>query len=643
MSSRVHVALIASLAGFVIAIGWATVRVRTPTILEREITHRPVQIESDGYISSRTCKSCHPSQYEAWHRSYHRTMTQVASAASVRADFDGVEIASVHGRPMRLERRDSEFWAEFDDPDWDRTTDRPSRIVRQIVMTTGSHNQQVYWYRTDRNRLLGQLPGAYLIPEGRWIPRRAAFLRPPTDWPESETGRWNAVCIDCHTTHGKSGFDTPVGSKPMTTQVADTRVAEFGIACEACHGPSDLHVRANGSPLRRYWLHLTGKPDPTTVQPARLDPRRSSEVCGQCHGIWGFFDVDGQQRANAHGLPYRPGHDLRQTRFVAQPSRQMDSPTMKSILAAYPGFVRDSFWSDGMVRVSGREYNGLLDSPCFEKATDPDRTMSCFSCHTMHKAPQDPRSIDEWADTYQIAAEMGSQQACLQCHAPIAKDVAAHTNHRIGSTGSACYNCHMPYTTYGLLKALRSHQISSPTVAASVQTGRPNACNACHLDKTLEWTSEYLENWYGTPMVPLDDDQRTIAASLLWLLRGDAGQRALMAWSLGWQPAQQASGTSWMPPYLSLLLDDPYDAVRFIAARSLRSFPDFAGFDYDFVAPSRQRMAAGVRTMDVWRRGRLATSRTDAALLFDERGMLRRDEWTRLVALRDHRRVSLNE
>ena len=50
----------------------------------------------------------------------------------------------------------------------------------------------------------------------------------------------------------------------------------------------------------------------------------------------------------------------------------------------------------------------------------------------------------------------------------------------------------MPFTTYGLLKTIRSHQISNPSVQATLETGRPNACNLCHLDKTLEWTANAL-------------------------------------------------------------------------------------------------------------------------------------------------------
>ena len=368
----------------------------------------------------------------------------------------------------------------------------------------------------------------------------------------------------------------------------------------------------------------------------------SSEVCGQCHSVWELHDQAGQRQANAEGFPYRPGDELGETRFVAQPSKNMGSPRMKELLARYPGFVDDSFWSDGMIRVSGREYNGLIDSPCFKNARSDQQMMSCSSCHTMHKAEGDPRPIGQWADTYQVSAGMDGNQACLQCHTRLRTNVSAHTKHQADSTGSSCYNCHMPYTSYGLLKALRSHQISSPTVSASVQTGRPNACNLCHLDKTLDWTSEYLEKWYGTPRTPLTQDQQSIAASLLWLVRGDAGQRALAAWSMGWQPAQAASGTSWMPPYLSVLLNDPYDAVRFIAYRSLRSQPGFGDFTYDFVGPAQERGSDGVRAMNTWRSSR-TVARTDPALLLDAEGWLNVDAVLKLLHQRDDRRVNLVE
>jgi hypothetical protein len=297
-------------------------------------------------------------------------------------------------------------------------------------------------------------------------------------------------------------------------------------------------------------------------------------VCGQCHSFWEFADSESERHASARGLPYRPGDDLAATRFIVQPTRNLDTPAMKRFLESDAGFLRDIFWSDGMVRATGREYNGLIDSPCFKNATDPARTMSCFSCHTMHQTPDDGRAISEWADD-QIAPRALGNGACLECHSPLARDVSAHTRHRAESSGSSCYNCHMPHTTYGLLKTIRSHQISSPSVQATLATGRPNACNLCHLDKTLGWTAKYLDTWYRLTPPALGSDEQSVAASLLWLLKGDAGQRAIVAQSMGWPAAQQASGTAWLTPYLALTAKDSYDAVRYIAARSQRTLPPF--------------------------------------------------------------------
>ena len=633
----------------------------------QDVASRPVQRREGGYTSSDSCRACHPSEYATWHDSYHRTMTQVASSDSVRADFVGAQVDAVHGRPMRLSRDGERFFADFDDPDREGPGETPSRISREVVLVTGSHNQQIYWYATGRNRLLGQLPGAYLIAERQWIPRRSAVLHPPTTPVFSETGHWNAVCIACHTTSGKPEFDTPFGSQPIEAQVVQSRVAEFGIACEACHGPGEAHVAANRNPLRRYQLHLAGSPDATTTQPTRLAGRVSSQVCGQCHGIWEFSSPADERSANSRGLPYRPGEELAATRLLVQPTKNADAPAVRQLLADDPAFIRDAFWSDGMVRVSGREYNGLIESPCFAHAPDDTRKLSCFSCHAMHKAADDPRSSAEWAND-QLGPGKADNRACAACHQEIAataESLTSHTGHPANSEGSACYNCHMPYTTYGLLKTIRSHTVSSPSVRESLKSGRPNACNLCHLDRTLSWTAEALEarrrlrpalaRLNSVPLeldsVPLEevhiaDRDRHVSAAVLWVLTGDAGQRAIVAQAMGWKPAQEASGTAWMPPFLAQLLDDPYDAVRFIATRSLRSTPAFGSFPYEFVAPQKQRYAAqlaAMRTWDATGRGASVPAHAREALLLDPAGGLRVGEMLALLKARNDRPVLLRE
>jgi hypothetical protein len=568
-------------------------------------------------------------------------MTQVATPETVLASFDGVDVKEVPGRPMSLDRRGSALWATLDDPDSNAGDSRP-RVTRQVVMTTGSHRQQIYWYATGRGRLLGQLPAEYLVEERRWIPRSAVLMHPPTS-PFSETGSWNSTCIACHTTLGQPRLMTPAGAPPSRMQVGDTQSVEFGIACESCHGPGAEHVRLNRNPLRRYGLRLTRTRDESTVLPDQLAAHRSSEVCGQCHSVWEFFNEAGERQANAAGLPYRPGDQLATTRMVVQPTHAGGSPAMSAMIASDPQFIRDSFWPDGMIRVSGREYNGLIESPCFRDARSDSRKMSCFSCHSMHKSEDDTRSTREWANN-QLAPDMDGNAACLQCHKAYATDLTKHTRHAPSSTGSSCYNCHMPYTTYGLLKTLRSHQISSPSVATSVSTGRPNACNLCHLDKTLKWTANALEEMYGIPAPQLAEDERGIAASILWLLRGDAGQRAVVAQAMAWAPAQRASGRDWMAPFLAELLDDPYEALRFIVDRSLRSMPGFADFEYGFTAPQAARAATIPRAMQTWRATGARVNRPNPSeLLLNADGDVMMDVVNRLTQSRDNRVVYLRE
>ena len=634
--------LVALVAGA--AFGVPLVRDQSGGRREADITERPVQIQTDGFVSSDACQACHPREYATWRASYHRTMTQVATPETVGASFDRVRVDQVNGRPMFLERRGRELWAEIDEPDWDGVGDAPPRIRRQVVMTTGSHNQQIYWYATGHGRTLGQLPAIQLKADRRWVPRRSAVMHPPDVELVSESGSWNGVCVACHTTLGKTAFSTPFGTESLASQTVDTTAAEFGIACESCHGPSADHVRANSSPLRRYALHLGGRPDSTVVQPVRLEAKRSSEVCGQCHGLWEFYDSAAERAANTHGLPYRPGDTLADSRFVVQPSTNLNTSTMKGLLATDPNFIKDIFWSDGMVRATGREYNGLIDSPCYRDATDNTRTLSCMSCHELHKTADDGRPASAWADDQLKPAATGNG-ACLQCHEGLKANVSEHTHHAPESDGSSCYNCHMPHTTYGLLKTIRSHQISSPSVQASLDTGRPTACNLCHLDKTQSWTAESLNRWYDVPVpATMSEDDRTVAASLVTLLKGDAGQRAVIAQAFGWAPAQRASGTNWMAPYLGLFLNDSYDAVRYITARSLRTLPGFTDFPFDFVAPSEQRDAARRRALGLWRDSRDRIGRRgDPELLFNPDGSFVADRIDRLTNQRDRRRIFYRE
>jgi hypothetical protein len=158
----------------------------------------------------------------------------------------------------------------------------------------------------------------------------------------------------------------------------------------------------------------------------------------------------------------------------------------------------------------------------------------------------------------------------------------------------------MPYTSYALLGGVRSHRITRPSSDPAEQRLPPNACNSCHLDRSLAWTRDWLERWRddagpGTPPAPERNAAEPASlenAAALALLQGDAATRVVLAAQLGWAPARAASGSGWQPQLLVEALDDPYAAVRFVAVRSLRSFPGFEDLSYDYIAEPRERQRA---------------------------------------------------
>jgi hypothetical protein len=587
-----------------------------------EPTNRPIERPQDGYVGSGACRSCHPGEHASWAHSHHRSMTQPATRETVLAKFDALDL-DCFGEPVSLRWRGDELWVALN------KGARGERIERPIVQVTGSHHAQALWYSTGNERELGIVPMVYRVEEQRWLPFTAVFLMPPEWRTPPADGTWNQNCNGCHATHSMPRVDTGR---------VDTMAAELGIACEACHGPGQAHCEANRDPLRRHSLRTDQEAfDETVEHPLRMDAARDAETCGQCHSV-SIVKREHFDSWREQGSPFRPGQELQKSQLVVSLADR-NAPELRTKLQQDPQFFAHTFWNDDLPRVTGREFHGLVSSPCHNDGVG-QRAMSCTSCHSLHQPESDAREPATWAKS-QLKPGMDGNAACTQCHPEFvdANALTKHTRHAANSSGSNCMDCHMPHTSYGLLKAMRSHRVESPSVASELRTGRPNACNLCHLDKTLQWTQERLLEWHGAKPVELDEDQRTVAAGPRWMLTGDAGIRALAAWNAGREAARIASGSDWMLPYLARLLDDPYYAVRIVAVRSLRSLPsapDLAG--YDELMQQEGAAAIARRAHDAWQ----APQRAQPEILLDGRGM-QWDTFRRLYARRDDRVVFLAE
>lgn len=677
------------------AIAFSALRPPPPPALGHFRPGDATEAADADYRSSRTCRSCHPEAYATWHRTHHRQMTQAVTPDTVLATFDGRTLTD-GPRTYRVFREGDGFFVDM--PRYGTNGETPAeRQIRPVVMSTGSHHMQAYWIpspmveeppaRVGRrlfNRMctachgrdggaldavpalrdalllpyevdlalneaphagiafgdaltrqeivrfvtriqftgrLMQFPFVWLVREGRWVNEEHTFLQPPYKPAAVEIwgDPWSDGCDQCHSV--RPSYDWTVAE-----QAGEAAVAELGIACEACHGPGRAHIERHRAPAGRYARHMAGEgsgrasadalPADDIVQPAALDHRRSSAVCGQCHAELVVLDP---------GKRFVPGGALEAHGGVVQYTPKDPPSWLATVLEDEPHLLTDAFWTDGTIRIAGRNYNAQALTGCFTRGE-----MGCLTCHSMHGGPP----------TDQLKGPAVDDSPCIGCHPTIGADVSAHTHHAPASDGSRCYNCHMPHTTVGLLTLMRSHRVDSPSATRAAWSGRPDACSLCHIDRPLADIAKTLTEWYGQPPLPPVADDRGASGVVAWALAGDAVQRATAAWHMGWGPAMAASGSDWQVPYLAILLDDPYAAVRAIAYDALRRQPGFADFEYDYVAAPEDRRARADAAVASWH---AAGPPADRPAAFIVGGRLDRGPIEVLYERRDDTEVRVNE
>ena len=198
-----------------------------PSAVDAELdTPLPERARASGYASSDACRACHPGEHASWHRSFHRTMTQVATAAAVRAPFVG-QVLSERGRHFQLARRGEAFYVrEVADPAPRELDEAFFAGARRVVMTTGSHHMQAYWYES-RDGQLEQLQFVYLLRDQRWLANSDSFLEPPAadDAPLTRY-TWSSSCVTCHSTGGP--WDARAGHADATPEDQLVRAEERG-------------------------------------------------------------------------------------------------------------------------------------------------------------------------------------------------------------------------------------------------------------------------------------------------------------------------------------------------------------------------------------------------------------------------------
>ena len=291
------------------------------------------------------------------------------------------------------------------------------------------------------------------------------------------------MCAECHSTGVRKNYDA-------ASDRFATSWAEISVGCEACHGKGSAHVAwaqdrqsfwsfarredpDNGLIVRFEERHdVTWPIDPKngnarrSIAPATL--RKEVETCGLCHARRASFSED-----------WAPGRWLSHTHRV--------SP-----------LIRGLYHADGQMRDEVYNYGSFKQSKMFAAG------VTCSDCHEPHSGK--PR--------------LSGDGVCLQCHASQKYASATHHHHATATPPLSCASCHMPAQTYMRVDPRHDHSFRVPRPDLTVKFDLPNACNACHTDKSA-WAASTIEGWHGSTRKGLQNYAEAFHAA--WANQANAG------------------------------------------------------------------------------------------------------------------------
>jgi predicted CXXCH cytochrome family protein len=521
------------------------------------------------YIGPDSCKECHRRNYDSWSGHPHRWMNALANDATVKGDFSGRAVISYQGGQATFFREADKYLMRLERGSIKRTY--------EVHQTIGSRFFQYYVGKQVEGP--GPAGGTfasedhvlqfgYWLDQQEWVPvvhigpevndeQRADAFAPPDQG--IYYANYAVSCNYCHTTF------------PLADLIA-RRPQQIG-----AHAPAELHWS-----LRDYLeqshpdvlpalatLKERGGENPMVRWEAPKYAVTLGVSCEACHlGAKAHVESGGQKPPKF--FPSSP--DL----FV-----EKDRPLNF-------GRTHDNVnWACGRCHTGGRpqfaagmstwnsvEYADAALGSCYAQ-------LRCIDCHNPHQAigPKWTRTADQ------------DDAVCLKCHAKFepAQQRVEHTHHPLGSEGSRCLNCHMPRINEGLQDLVRTHMIFSPTRADMLEANHPNACNMCHVDRSIDWTLGNLKQWYGAKwdehniVAHYDDRREPVARG--WLKSDNPSVRLVAIDSLA------RTRDPKVLPQLLAALDDPQLINRQFASKDVQELLNvrLADYGYHFYMTSEER------------------------------------------------------
>ena len=561
-----------------LTLAWDTIR--PDLMMQLQPTSSASNITPADYSGPDRCKECHQANYDDWSRHPHRWMNALATESTVFGDFTGTATIEYKGGIGRFFREGDRFLMSYDRGELSR--------LFEITQTIGSRYYQYYigkgikgseaadhpYYREDQ-----------VLPFGFWLDRKAWVPIVHVHDEQAESIRWESA-IDLKP--ADSGPD--VGSSEVSRSrglfaTEDPLPLTYAKACNFCHTTfplADMLIRfpeTIGASLTEpavfsmsnYLAHSRpdfwdGKAPPETFPSDELKSKTSkftaSEAkdkavtlgisCEACH-LGCSFHADNKETKPSF-LPQCPDlyvHTDPAEKDLGRTAKNINSTCARCHVGARPTYA------GGMATWNSTEHNDAMKGKCYTQLT-------CVQCHDPHKP-----TGKKWSKTPDQ-----DDLSCLKCHDRFAQaDVRlSHTRHASGSSGDRCMNCHMPHINEGMQDVVRTHTIFSPTNAEMIHENQPNACNLCHLEKTIDWTLDHLKTWYGSTYdaakIAKAYPNRKESVGLGWLKSEHPATRLVAASAMARENAQ------WGLPELVNMLDDEYLMNRQFTQTAVESLVD---------------------------------------------------------------------
>ncbi len=391
--------------------------------------------QAQDYVGSQACVDCHEQQADAWRGSHHALAWTPAQADNIRADFDGTAF-SHDGMDVTFDITGDAYHARVTEKDGTTTAYRVHSVV-------GIEPLQQYLFETEPGRLQS-FDVVWDTENQTWFHLYPDQDLPPDDglhW-SGPYKNWNARCAECHATGFAKNYDPQARSY-------QSRQAEIGVGCEACHGPGSAHIDWTGGASLAPGLGDAG----FAMQWGKGQTEAEIQQCAGCH-------ARREAHENGSPLPGTPFHDA------------------YNLAVLRPG----QYHPDGQILDEVYVYGSFLQSKMYAKG------VSCMNCHEPHGAT--------------LRAE--GNGICTQCHSPAANpefpslrkaeyDSPDHHHHAEGSLGAQCTSCHMIERVYMGVDGRRDHSFRIPRPDLGLGT---DACTDCHDDEGQGWAAQQIETWY---------------------------------------------------------------------------------------------------------------------------------------------------